>query len=53
MPMATTGSENLASSAAMMMSHGHARSRPPAMHTPWIEAIDSFGLFRHFIEYPT
>ena len=51
MPMLTTGSENVAFSAAMMRSHGQASSRPPAMHTPCTAAIDGLGTLRQRSEY--
>ena len=51
MPMLTTGSENLALSAATIRSHGQQSSRPPAMHTPWTAAIDGLGTFRQRSEY--
>ena len=51
MPMLTTGSENLALSAAMIRSHGQASSSPPAMHTPCTAAIDGLGTLRQRNEY--
>ena len=46
MPISTTGSENCASSAAMIRSHGQHNSSPPEMHRPCTAAIDGFGTLR-------
>ena len=46
MPMSTTGSENCASSAAMIRSHGQHNGSPPEMHRPWTAAMDGFGTLR-------
>ena len=51
-PMATVLSMNSASSAAMMMSHGHTSISPPAMTLPWTWAIVGLGMFRQRSENP-
>jgi hypothetical protein len=48
--MRTTGSENLALSAAMIRSHGQQSSNPPAMYSPCTAATEGFGTSRHLRE---
>jgi hypothetical protein len=46
MPIITTGSENWASAAATIKSHGQHSSSPPAMHRPCTAAIVGLGTLR-------
>jgi hypothetical protein len=46
MPKLTTGSQNSASSPAMMMSHGQISMSPPATHRPCTAAMVGFGILR-------
>jgi hypothetical protein len=51
-PNATTGSENVASSAATTRSNGHTSISPPAMTLPWTEAIVGLGRLRQRQQKP-